>query len=280
MVVQIKNPDYQKELTPIVYGESSVKILRMESHEADSLMFKTHWHDRLEILRIISGKLYVNISGNTITAEKDTLVIFNPCQPHTAVSGANGVKYFVVMFDVDKFFNSAKATNKYLKPLFEQNILLNNYVDDRKILKEVDSLIELAKSDALLATAQVYMLLGRFFSEKYFKQAEKTPNNRKFYQVTEYLNKHFSEEITLSQLSRTFGYNESYLCQKFKECTGLTITNYINILRLEKAQELLKNTDKQISEIAYQCGFNDLTYFSHCFKKYLNISPANYRKEH
>lgn len=278
--IKIKNPDYQKELTPIVYGESSVKVLSMESSEPDILMFTTHWHNRLEILRITKGELCLNINGSAVSAKAGSAVIFNPCQPHTGVSGKNGVGYFVVMFDVDKFFNATALTSKFLKPILQQDITLNNHICDTQIVSDIDSLIEFAKTKPSLAVAQVYIFLSKLFEKKLYSQAIKAAGNKKIYTVTEYLNKHFCEELTLGGLSRTFGYNESYLCQKFKECTGLTITNYINILRLEKAQIMLKSTDKSISEIAYQCGFNDLTYFSHCFKKHLDISPANFRKKH
>ena len=98
------------------------------------------------------------------------------------------------------------------------------------------------------------------------------------HKIIKYLNENFCEALNISSLGKIFGYNETYLCQKFKECTGLTIINYINILRLEKAQELLKTTDKPISEVAFLSGFNDLTYFSHCFKNKFNISPTGFRK--
>ena len=111
-----------------------------------------------------------------------------------------------------------------------------------------------------------------------FRQFEKPYNNKAFYKIIKYLNENFCESLSISTISKMFGYSETYLCQKFKECTGLTIINYLNVLRLEKAQRLLKTTDKSINEIAFSCGFNDLTYFSHCFKNKLNISPSDFRK--
>lgn len=273
----MKHLDYQKEITPVVYDESSIKVSNFFV-EPFSLAFRPHWHSRLEVLRITSGELTLNINGESIVAKKDSVVIVNPYLSHTGVTDKKSAGYTVVSFDINNFLNSSVATTKYLAPILEQKILLNSLVEEPYFLAEIDKIIEHSKTNPLFAVSAVYMFLGQFFSNNKYKQSQKTNNNQRIYKVTEYLNKHFCDDINLEFLSRKFSYNEAYLCQKFKESTGLTIVKYINILRIEKAQDLLKNTDKQISEIAFLCGFNDFIYFSHCFKKYLKISPTEFRK--
>lgn len=274
----MKELDYQKELTPVVYAESAIKVLQILVNP-EALAFRTHWHNRMELLRITKGALIVNINGEVINAKKDSVVIINPCLSHTGIADINGAEYTVISFDISNFLNSSVASMKYLAPISEQKISLDNYLDDDLFLSSVDEIIKHFKTEPLFAISAVYKFLGLFFSKKRFKEFEKPYNNQAFYKIIKYLNENFCKSLSIRDLSKIFGYNETYLCQRFKECTGLTITNYLNILRLEKAQELLKTTDKPISEVAFLCGFNDLTYFSHCFKNRLNISPTGYRKQ-
>lgn len=273
----MKRLDYQKELTPVVYTESAIKILQI-SVKPESLAFHTHWHNRIELLRVTNGDLNVNINGEVVNASKNSIVIINPCLSHTGIAGANGTEYTVISFDISNFLNASVASSKYLAPILEQKISLDNYIDDPLFLSAVDEIIKYFKTDPLFAISSVYKFLSLFFKNGKYSQSEKPYNNQNFYKIIKYLNENFCEALSISSLGKIFGYNETYLCQKFKECTGLTIINYINILRLEKAQELLKTTDKPISEVAFLSGFNDLTYFSHCFKNKFNISPTGFRK--
>ena len=99
----------------------------------------------------------------------------------------------------------------------------------------------------------------------------------KFNPLFEYIDKNFSEQITLENLSELMHLNEAYLCRIFKDATGGTITEYINYVRIHKAIKMLK-TNKTLSEIAYNCGFSSLTYFNRVFKKSRNYSASEYRK--
>ncbi len=273
----MKRLDHQKELTPVVYGESSVKLSIFEIKKNDRC-FRTHWHDRFEILRIMRGDMKVFIGEDSYIAPSDSLVIINPCQPHSAVAGENGAYYYVVSFDIDKFFNLSAVTDKYLKPIFERKILFNTIIDDDFILAEVDMLISNHKINPLCAVGNVYMILGKMINKKLYQITQNTSINEKFNIVTKYINDNYNKKITTAELSKIFGYNESYLCRKFKECTGLTISSYINILRLEQAKTLLEKTNKSVQDISVICGFDDLPYFSRNFKKHFFVSPNNYRK--
>jgi len=72
--------------------------------------------------------------------------------------------------------------------------------------------------------------------------------------------------------------SQSVLYRKIKVLTGQSISEFIRIIRLKKAGQLLSQTDMSISEIAYDIGFNDLKYFRKCFKKVFHKTPSQYRK--
>lgn len=266
-------------------GEKSVKISLLERTSPGSLVFKPHCHLRLEFLRVISGELIVTVNQKKIIAKAGSIVVVNPYNMHTGFSGKNGVVCYAVMFDADKLYNDSTLTQNYLIPLREQLIVLSDYLEDDDIINEIDRLIEFSENNSLCTLGSVYMLLGLFFNKGYCHSNIKIPTNEKFYEIVNYINRYVGHEdghtvdLSVPGIANTFGYNQSYLCRKFKEYTGFTVTNYVNLLRLEKAQVLLATTDKPISVISYRSGFNDLVYFSHCFKKQFGVSPSTFRKE-
>ena len=79
-------------------------------------------------------------------------------------------------------------------------------------------------------------------------------------------------------LAREIGMSRSQLYRKVKALTGRSIADYIRLLRLREGKRLLEVTDKTVSEITFDVGFNDLSYFSTCFNEEFGCSPTEFRK--
>ena len=89
----------------------------------------------------------------------------------------------------------------------------------------------------------------------------------------------YAEDITLDSVSRLLSVSPEHLSRSFKKDTGFGFNEYLNLVRLKKADELLRSSSKMsIFEIAISCGFNDSNYFSDKFKSTYGISPTKYRK--
>lgn len=95
----------------------------------------------------------------------------------------------------------------------------------------------------------------------------------------QYIGKHYSEPITLEDLSSYLKLNKSYLCTIFKKATKATFCTYTNQVRIEKSKELLINSQESILEIALSVGFSSASYFNTIFKKYEQITPLEYRNK-
>lgn len=93
-----------------------------------------------------------------------------------------------------------------------------------------------------------------------------------------YIHEHFTKKIDLSIAAREAGMSISCFERTFKKKTGLTFTNYINILRVTRAQELLKDETLSMSDIAFACGFTNQFHFSRTFKKFNSVSPSVLKK--
>ncbi|MGL1891009.1 MAG: response regulator [Spirochaetaceae bacterium] len=95
-----------------------------------------------------------------------------------------------------------------------------------------------------------------------------------------YIHSHFNDPtISMEIVCDDLGLSISYMSLLFKKNKETTFVKYLTMVRIEKAKELLKFTGDRIIEVAGKCGFKDVYYFSHCFKKYVGVSPKKYREE-
>ena len=104
------------------------------------------------------------------------------------------------------------------------------------------------------------------------------PLHQKITDVVKFIHAHYADKITLQGLSETFYISPFYLSRIFKEITGFTIINYLNLTRIREAQRLLTDTDLKIVDIAESIGFESLTHFDRTFKKIMNMTASQYRK--
>jgi AraC-like DNA-binding protein len=96
--------------------------------------------------------------------------------------------------------------------------------------------------------------------------------------VVEYINGNFTREISLDELARVALMNRTYLSSYFKDIMNMNISEYIEVLRTNYACRMLKTTQKTITEISFDSGFNSVSYFNRIFKRFMNVSPNEFRK--
>ena len=105
------------------------------------------------------------------------------------------------------------------------------------------------------------------------------PVTRQVSALKEYLDNHYSEKITLEGLSEIFFVNKYTLSREFKELYGTSIINYLLLVRITHAKQMLRFTNLSVDEIGASCGITPLYYFSRTFKKIEGISPLEYRRQ-
>lgn len=102
---------------------------------------------------------------------------------------------------------------------------------------------------------------------------------RRMQQICAYVMAHYIHAISLDAIAAEVGMNRSAFCSYFKRCKGMTFSQFVTQYRLTTACELLKHSQKQVSEICYLVGFNDLPHFVRVFTKAMGVSPSKYRKQ-
>ena len=189
------------------------------------------------------------------------------------------------------FTNQKEETLGYLEIKFTltQPVFENTVVSDdplvgqlfQQILKEYSDLRGLADQAAAAYLGAIVQLLTQ--SERYGKQQQFRFIDASSYSdlsktIIRHLEAHFSEDITLDGLAELLGYNKSYLCVAFKRDTHSTIMDFLNMIRIRRAAELIVYSDHSLSQVAEICGFTSVSHFNRVFVKYVGITPGQCRR--
>ena len=95
----------------------------------------------------------------------------------------------------------------------------------------------------------------------------------------EFVNEYYMQDIHLCQIADACHINEKYLGRIFKQKTGLSFRQYLTEQRFKQVEKRLKSSNESITDIALSCGFEEITYFNHLFKRTYGISPTEYREK-
>ena len=134
------------------------------------------------------------------------------------------------------------------------------------------------KAGYIFNSTALFMQLITFLARCY--DGEQTPESQTLLRIgaaISYLENHYKEPVTVGQLTQIGGMSESSLLRAFKQATGSSPSEYLLNLRLQRARHLLEHTTLNITEIAFDTGFNDSNYFSRQFRKQTGSSPREYR---
>ncbi|WP_024831299.1 response regulator [Ruminiclostridium josui] len=136
-------------------------------------------------------------------------------------------------------------------------------------VKEINNLVQLEE-----------WLLSFFYKiNEYINQKRSNRNEKLLSKVKDYVDRNYSENITLTSISKDFGISSGYLSVLFNDHIGQNFIDYLTNLRIQSAKNLLKSTDLKIYEIADRVGYRDAYYFSTAFKKIVGINPTDYREK-
>ena len=146
---------------------------------------------------------------------------------------------------------------------------LQYYLDNHQMITEEVSRIKIRELVSILVETDKNGKIKALFGQLFYM------GEHLFHDV---IRTHLYQDLGIDDLAFLAGLSTSSFNRKFKAHYGTSPTKYIISKRLERAKLLLSTTDQRISEVAYDCGFNDFGYFSRTFKKHYNISPSDFRK--
>lgn len=248
-----------------------------------------HWHDELELLIVVEGSLDLKVGYEWFRLKEGDIMLINSDEIHCLKE--SGDKNVVICVYIDCTAIYEKYPDFYeIVALWPYSEAFNK-LNQRKhiILDHVNRLAVLMDGKGAgpeRIAEQVDSLLD---SLVYCYRLDITDLNGAAFQVTDekkdmiyrtikYLYSNYDHKVNLQDISEQEYLSMFYLSHKFKDLTGYSFRDWLNFVRVEKAEKLLLNTSEPITEIAYQCGFSDVRYFNKHFTKWYKISPNKYRQ--
>lgn len=245
-----------------------------------------HWHTNLEFIRVKSGELSLTLDNRNYLLHAGEVGIVNSETVHGATP--KDCEYECIVFNLAFLKTGNTVCDSFIDNLLAHNTFLKERPTDKETVSLMhavfDAIGESGEGVAFQVIGAFHNLLGIIQKKGAFTshlplrggQDEKKVNKLKL--VLKFIRENFANDITLDDMSAVAGLSCKYFCKFFKDMTGTTPVNYLMAYRIERAARKLLSTDLSVTQIAYDCGFNDLSYFIRTFKTFKKVSPKEYRK--
>lgn len=252
--------------------------------------YAPHHHDALEIILCVENNYKAIVKGQQYLLSAGDILFIPPYQLHELVCSSDGIR-FIFLIDI-RMLRSLKAFQTMI-PIFTDAFFCTRKTCPQ-IYSEVHSqlmkIVDLYFANQPFWETRIFAQLMETFStigQNYFQMAASSddapPNykNREHYEkmsaLVDYINQNYAENISLEDAASFTGFSKFHFTRLFKQYTNFTFYDYLSHKRIQEAQILL-STDASVTDIALQTGFNNVTTFSRCFKKFAACSPSEYRK--
>lgn len=247
-----------------------------------------HWHSEIELIRILKGEFYVSLNKNTYTAKKGDIIFVNSETVHQGVPV--DCVYECIVFHPDFLYSKALDCQLFIEKILDKECVIKEFFpfEDSEIHDALNSLFEIIIKNT--ESAQKFRTISAFFSFFALVLEQNLYDSNIGYNTVSkdnrivilkkilfFLRQNYDKPISLEMLSSTVNRSEAYVSYFFKNMTGKTPIEYLNEYRIEKACHKLRTTDASVTDIAFSCGFSDLSYFIKTFKKKMGLPPGKYR---
>jgi AraC-like DNA-binding protein len=281
------NNQLLREITPLTQGDCFTLFSRVKK----DFDFPLHYHEEFELNFIQNGKGAKRVIGDHIEEIDDLeLVLVGPNLQHgwfTHKLKGQQLHEITIQFHRDLFDDKFLQRNQmsFIRKMFEKSLkgILFSRETMEAITPRLIALTEKHSFDSVLELLSILHDLStsrniRTLSNTTFNNTETISyNSRRINSVMEYLNKNFHKDVSLSEVSKLIAMSEVAFSRFFKLRTGKTFVDTLNEVRLGHASRMLIDTTQSINEIAYRCGFNNMSNFNRIFKKKKNCTPKEFR---
>lgn len=259
---------------------------------------RSHWHYFMEVIYMLEGTGLMECNGKSFIMEPGDLILFHPEAVHAIYTTTNlPLKYAVLKFDVNKLYTANSYTPKL------RTILNSAYKDERAAiffkeeeLQEVpvkrifDTCIEeINRKDYgydIIIHNEICLLLVALI--RIWRNAGFDPNiaaaldieTDSIRSITAFIDAHVSEPLRVEELAEMCNMSYSYFAKNFKQYYGRSCKEYIEFIRICKAEDLLLFTDFDLSYISQETGFSDSSHLIKIFKKWKGVTPKQFKQKH
>ncbi len=283
------NSNLLREITPLTQSDCFSVFSRIKS-EFD---FPLHIHEELELNFIQNAAGAKRVIGDHVEEiENIEMVLVGSNLQHgwfTHNCQAKNIKEITIQFHRDLFDEKFLQRNQlsFIRNLMQRASrgVLFSKETTLAIMPRIDQLAQKQGFDSVLELMSILHDLSisrnfRILSDASFNKETLSYNSRRIEKIMEHVNNNFGQNITLSDAAKIAGMTEVSLSRFFKLRTGKTFIDTLNDVRLGHASRMLIETTQSINEIAYKCGFNNMSNFNRIFKKKKDSTPKEFRNSY
>ena len=253
-----------------------------------------HWHEEIEILVVTKGSAVLILNNDRYELKEGYVAFILPNHLHlVTVLLGDTFDFYAVVFHPDLLssFIQDVIQQQYFDSVLQENILFPTVLSAQEakefgiadVLSDIYALF--AKKEPcfeLLIKARLYVVWSLYYlhGTSSASVSERTSDYRiaLVKSIIDYIHTHYESQITLDILAAYFHLSREHLCRLFKKMTRMSPIEYLNFYRISTSTRLLRETDHEISDIALEIGFNNISYFNRTFKRYMHVTPGEYRK--
>lgn len=258
------------------------KIFTFNTKSPDRLV-PPHWHESGELLFCLTGSLEVTLSSHNYYLNPGDMVFINSNHVHSSRSPIVG-DVLAIQFPLE--YLQKVTEGKYLKDfIFTTHEISQN----ERLISKLTFISEHFKKEDLishmLVKSKIYELLAVICQDyvvpvSNIKEIKTTKHMEKMKEINQYISDNSLRDLSIEEVANKFNYNSSYFSRFYKRFMGITFTDYLNSLRLEKAFKMLRDTDQTVLEISTHSGFSNVRTFYNVFSKNYGLSPQQYRSKY
>lgn len=253
--------------------------------------FGRHLHTNIELYRILSGECYMDIQSETLHCTEGDFIMILPDVVHSFyLNDTSDCTFQHIHFDPDMFSTIVLDNDGIFPITLLHAVLFSSHFyyrlnSDKTIDEHLDKLIELyTSSNSLFTAANLNVALMNLMlyildhTGPVHEYTEPQLQNSYIAYTLNYIQKHYTTKILQEDIALQLHISIRYLSKLFKSYMGVTLSNYINIYRINRSIKLMQDTDLTLTEIALQVGFKDSQHYSKVFMNIINATPSHYRK--
>lgn len=248
-----------------------------------------HFHSFYEMLIPLGPKVYHMINGKRYDLMPNDLVLLAPSVLHQSEYPPGApTDRIVISFMFPQKMPSFDSGFKEILSVFNSSCPVFRFHPNaqNQLYARLNEIAEISQK-VMSPSVRSLMIHNNFVEFLYLLYSMKDQNcyspsteggiKEKIYAITSYIHMHYNEDISLSTLADTFLLSPYYLSHQFKEVTGYTVIQYIQLTRIKNAQYLLSNSNEKITQISEDTGFSSFSQFNRVFRKICGMSPSDYK---
>lgn len=280
------NPDIMREITPLTQSDCFTLFSRVKA----KFDFPLHYHEEYELNLILNAEGAKRIVGDHIEPiGSRELVLVGPNLYHawfTHKCQSAQITELTIQFHKDLFEDRLLRRNQlsFIKSMLDKSqrgILFSPETIER-LLPRLRALEQKNGFDSVLELFSILHDLStsrnmRVLSDATSDAAPLNYNSRRIEKVFEYMNTHYSRPITLGEVAKVANMPEASFSRFIRKRIGNTFVDSLNEIRLGHATRMLIDTTHNVAEVAYKCGFNNISNFNRTFKKRKGCTPKEFR---